>query len=121
MLTESYNEREKCVPVTDVTRIDVKKFKVKENIDSDGVSHSVLVEDVNDAFLDVPFRDFSMTTFVATGEVTRLKFVSPLGVKTLDMLDRVTDDLSEVSARLDHMELMANVAQQAQQSSQQVQ
>lgn len=113
MVIESFNVREKKVPSSCIEQIKLKKYRVEQNIDSDGVSHSVLVENVQDDFLDVPFREFSMNTYVATGEVTRLHLVSPIHERTLDVYDRVTGDLEEISARIDHMELMDRVSQSA--------
>lgn len=113
MQIESFNVRENSLPITEITSIKVKKFDVKESVDEDGVAHSVLKEKVDDDFLDVPFRDFSMTTYVATGEVTRLKYISPVGENSLDVYDRLTGDLEEVSAKINHMEIMNQVAASA--------
>lgn len=106
MVTESYNKREQVVPSSCITSIDVKRYEVKEFLDSDGISHSCVKESNKLDFLDVSFREFSMSTMVSTGEVTRLRFVSPVSDTSLDMYDRINGDFAEISAKIDHLEFM---------------
>lgn len=109
MEINSYNKRETQIPKTDIPRIEVSRYDVKEMLDDSGISHSSVIKQTKDDFLDVPFRDYSMATFVATGEVTRLRFVSPQHDNSLDMYDRITGDFTELSAKVDHMEMMESV------------
>lgn len=114
MVTESYNKREQVVPSSCITTIEAKRYEVKEFLDADGISHSSVQESNKLDFLDVPFREFSMSTMVATGEVTRLRFVSPQSDSSLDMYDRINGDFAEISAKIDHMEFMKASAENAQ-------
>lgn len=113
MVTESYRKREFSAPVIECMRIDTKQYENKVSIDENGISHATLVEKKPDAFLDVPFRDFSMQTMVATGEVTRLNFVGPRFASQLDAIDNINVDAQELSARLDHIEMMESSAASA--------
>lgn len=113
MVIESFNDREKRLPSSDITQIDVKRYQVRDFVDDAGIAHSSVQEVDELGFLDVPFRDFSMTTMVATGEVSRLHFVTPQSDTSLDSFDRVTGDLSEISAKIDHFEAMQAAASSA--------
>ena len=109
MVTESYNVRERCVPSSNITQVLVKHYEVKDYVDEDGITHKSVQEINRNGFLDVPFRDYSMATYEATGEVTRLRVVSPQTDTSLDMYDRIDGDLDEISAKLDHFEMMESL------------
>lgn len=117
MRTERYFSREASAPVIEIMKVSTKKYDRKVTLDESGISHVTLVERKSEDFLDVPFRDFSMQTMVATGEVARLQFVTPHSVSQLDALDNINEDASELSARLDHLEYMENAAATSKQSS----
>ena len=111
MEIESFNFRERCVPSSNITQILVKHYEVKDFVDDDGIIHKSVQETNRDGFLDVPFRDYSMSTYHATGEVSRLHVVSPQVDNTLDMYDRIDGDLDEITAKIDHFEMMESLKQ----------
>lgn len=109
----SFNTRESFAPVTECSRVDIKRYEQETFVDSEGIAHTSLVEKTNSEFLDVPFRDYSIQSYVATGEINRLHFVSPHSDNSLDLVDRIDGDVSELSAKIDRMEAMAAAASAA--------
>lgn len=105
----SYNEREKVLPCSEVPVIKIEKFEVKQTLDSDGIAHNVLSPVDPVGVLDLPFRAFSMESYNASGEISRLQFQYPKHVDSLDVFDRVNGDLAEISAKVDHMTLMQSI------------
>lgn len=118
MVTESYNVRERCVPSSNITQVLVKHYEVKDYVDEDGITHKSVQEINRVGFLDVPFRDYSMATYQATGEVSRLHVVSPQNDNSLDMYDRISGDLDEISAKIDHFEMMESLKQSSEETKQ---
>lgn len=105
----SHNQRERILPRSEVPVIKMEKFEVRQVLDETGVSHSSVVPVDPVGVLDLPFRTFSMESYIATGEVSRLQFQYPKHVDSLDVFDRVSGDLSELSAKVDHMTLLQSV------------
>lgn len=113
----SHNQRERILPRSEVPVIKMEKFEVRQFLDETGVSHSSLVPVDSVGVLDLPFRTFSMESYNATGEVSRLQFLYPKHFDSLDVFDRVSGDLSELFAKVDHMTLMQSVREDASPSS----
>lgn len=110
MLVISHNRREIIVPRSEVPVIKMEKFEVRQVIDDDGISHSSVTPVDPVGVLDLPFRAFSMESYNATGEISRLQFQHPKHVDSLDVFDRISGDLSEISAKVDHMTLMQSIS-----------
>lgn len=105
----SHNQREQLLPRSEVPVIKMEKFEVRQVLDDDGISHSSVVPVDSVGVLDLPFRSFSIESYNATGEISRLQFQYPKHVDSLDAFDRVSGDLSELSAKVDHLSLMQSI------------
>lgn len=113
----SHNLRERILPRSEVPVVKMEKFEVRQVLDEDGISHSSVVPVDSVGVLDLPFRSFCMESYNATGEISRLQFQYPKHVDTLDVFDRINGDLSELSAKVDHLTLMQSVRDDASSSS----
>lgn len=113
----SHNQRERICPRSEVPVIKMEKYEVRQILDENGISHSSVVPVDSVGVLDLPFRAFSMESYNATGEISRLQFQYPKHVDSLDVFDRVSGDLSEISAKVDHMTLMQSISNEASSSS----
>lgn len=113
----SHNKRELVCPRSVVPVIKMEKFEVRQVLDDNGISHSSVVPVDSVGVLDLPFRNFSMESYNATGEVSRLQFQYPKHVDSLDVFDRVSGDLSELSAKVDHLTLLQSVREDVSPSS----
>lgn len=109
----SHNQRERILPRSEVPVIKMEKFDVRQVLDENGISHSSVVPVDPVGVLDLPFRTFSMESYNATGEISRLQFQYPKHVDSLDVFDRVSGDLSELSAKVDHLTLLQSVREDA--------
>lgn len=105
----SFAERNQNPPAQEV--LTIKEVKYKEDVVfEDGIAKAVLVEDTSEEFLDVHFRDFSLTTMIKTGDVSRLKFVAPRSSGSLDMIDNCALDGAAISSQIDSLEKQAAAA-----------